>query len=365
MKTAMLVISVFASALAAAPAAAVTYPINADNIIKGDFHVKPGETTEKSVLVTSGTALIEGTLKGSCVADGADIIVTGKVLGSVVSVGKGKIITVRGTVSGGVVSYMGHVELYGETGHANIYNASLKLYPGYSVDQINAFDADIQAAPGAKINRAPVRQQTFTQFSRNMPSYFIYHHSANMVLAESLCEATGLGLTLLLPAVFMLRRMEGAAAALKAGVWQSIGYGILALVCCTALLYILDWSNSRMHAETAMLMWISLPLGIAALPVLLIGSGAFLRMIGDRLTALIKAQRPGPCAAVATGYLAMAALIITLLKVGNLTHDMPVMPVGIKISGIMTIAAGIMAALCVLAGAGAVLRCLANPLADE
>jgi len=178
------------------------YSVYENNVIKGDFHIKPGEIVNKNILITSGTVFIEGTLGGVCIADGGDIVVTGKVDGNVVSLGEGKSVTVSGLVTGDVDVYRGHINISGKVGGYTIaLESPLVIDAPAVVQKIRTYNSIPEIKPGAKVDRSLIETLTLAQVGQFLPSYNTYKpHSMAEQSVMNICIAAGLGLALLLPA---------------------------------------------------------------------------------------------------------------------------------------------------------------------
>lgn len=301
------------SLLPAAAAAEHNSMVEDVNVVNGDFRVPAGETVERTVLVTSGIATIEGTLRGSCIADGADIVVTGRVAGSVFSYAKGRSITVKGEVTQTVFSYDGRVYVSGKTGAINAFGSAVEMGPSSSARILRAYHADIRTEPGAAI-KGGIERLTNREFPRYLSSYSVYNRIVDLrrgMLNET-CLAVGVGITLLLPFVFLLRRTESAAVQLEAEFWRSCGTGLLVL---GALL--LSCFGLLKAAKGAF--FLCIPLLAVLIAMAIMGASAFARSLGTRLAALAGKARPGPLTAAVIGYLTLVVVMVVIVDINQLT----------------------------------------------
>ena len=313
------------------------------NVINGDFHVPAGETVARTVLVTNGTAFIEGTLKGSCIADDADIIVTGHVTGEVGSIGRNKSVTISGLVDQGVTSYSGQASISGKAGYLNAYDSIVKVSSG-SVKYIRTFNSKVDAAPGTIIETL-----TISQFAKCMPDYYIYHRDpVYFKVVQFSGLAAGVGITLLLSVFFLLRRTESMVMTLETDFWKSFGLGLAAVLGDLALIYL-----CLQHRP---IIFLSIPFIVSGLSAAIIGTGAFCRMTGNKFAALNGKDRPQPLTAAAAGYLALLIICLPLILCDFLPKPLVIASLFVGITSILLWAS---------IGVGALLLCAHNPFRRE
>lgn len=352
---AIMAVSWFISATAEA---GQRYPINEKNVIKGDFHVRPGERVSRSILITSGTAFIEGTLEGSCIADGGDIMVTGRVEGSAVSFGKDRTITVTGTVKQDVSAYKGHIIISGNVGgNINALESSLSIAVPAEIHNIRTFNTVPEIKPGFKLNANAIEPLTVAQFAKFIPSYSTYKAaSGSKSLEEGIALATGVGLILLLPVFFLLSKMESTVLTMENDFWKSFGLGLLALLPAVALILLFTMKNR--FGEIAVCL--ALPVATGLLFGLVVGGSAFCRMMGNKLAALAGKGRPEPFTAIILGYLPLAVLGLCTNHWSITSRDLLDSALTlVSMAGYFTLLLG------TVLGMGALLRSSPNPFRKE
>ncbi len=301
-----------------AHAAAHSRPNSKSEWTSGEVRVAKGETLEKDV-TASGPIVIEGALRGDCVALGGPVNISGKVSGDLTSLGGP--VAVSGDIKGDVSSLGGPVEISGRVeGDISSMGGDVTLGDGAIVL------GDV-ALMGGRLNKAKtavlkgdVSHMDWGLLGRFAPLLSRYGRNGNwekfalayriFSYAAFLFFTAGIGLMLLLITVFFPKQVETISNAVRRDFWKSTGIGALILMLISPGLF---------------LMLVSV-LGIPLIPMaillfcaaVLMSLAAFSLIAADKFYFSLKKSPPGILAKVLIGYLILTGLMILGKLIGIL-----------------------------------------------
>lgn len=291
-----------------APARAIRFNIEEDQIRKGDYTVEKGQTFDGD-LAAKGAVTVKGVVTGNCAAFGGVLVVEGECRGEAAAFGGP--IRVSGKVGGDLSSFGGPVDLSGVVagdvalfggdltvrssatveGDASIFGGHLVQESGAKIKgEVHNFNSKLLGSVGLGLSQAMIRTERGARY--------------NGAPRKALISGFLIGLCLLpfLLTLFFPKQVEAVAAASSADFWRALGTGLLiemAIVPATVALAV----------SVIGIPFIPVAYGALA-AAFIMGLGAFFLLMARRVC--LNHGRPAPSTINAVGYAGAATAGISI-----------------------------------------------------
>ncbi len=295
--------------------------VDAKNARQGNVYIPKSDTIRDDLVTRGGSITVDGVVEGDVAALGGTIAVNGKVKGDIAAFGGGVTVAENALVDGKIAAFGGSIEISGTAGDdLACFGGSVSLGPKASVNgDIASMGGIVDQKPGAKVS-GEVTNLSFGMLDQFIPGAIhnidSFHRPPRprplaraMGFIGALLVAAGIGLLVLLAALFFPRQVEKVAAAVQDDFWTSAGVGMLI----------------QMALFPGLVLMVVSILGIPLIPVagmlllgaLLVSYAAIGLVVFRKLVRDAAPGRFGTAAAVMLGYLMLNMLYLaaSLLRI--------------------------------------------------
>ena len=261
-----------------------------ETVLAGNIHIGKAEKVAGNVVAKGGSVVIDGVVDGDCVAVGGSVSINGRSRGDVVSIGGG--VNVSGRVDGDISALGGNVVLLPTAvveGDVSVLGGRVKKSDGAVVKgDVSGFGMSLRFLPRL-IGLANYGEGGSALFS--LIRYALF-----------LSFIVGIGILVLLLAVFLSRPLDAVAGAIKSEFWKSAGIGVLMIMGISPFLFLMTISILGIPF---------IPLAIMLLIVAaLMGLASFGMTLADKFLDAARRSVQSVLGRVALGYLLLMGLLI-------------------------------------------------------